>query len=216
MAGHLSVFFVLLVSLRALASPSPTSPPPRRFAAWALVRLLGSIPITPGGIGVVELALTTALIGFGGDNAAVVASVLVFRFLTMIPTLVLGLIAAATWRRHRAAPVENPRAHDASNGRRRGLAPFEGGASPPSKLPPFHSAGEATRPIWSDAASRGVASPINHTVACRGAVATPSRHRAGRTGKEMKGLFPGGGGLPAPPGTDPSTSMCESARPQGP
>jgi uncharacterized protein (TIRG00374 family) len=76
------------------------------FAAWALIRLLGSIPITPGGIGVVELALTTALIGFGGDNAAVVASVLVFRFLTMVPTLVLGLIAAATWRRHRGAPVK--------------------------------------------------------------------------------------------------------------
>ncbi len=105
-AGHLSVFFVLLVSLRALGVPESDVSAAEAFAAWALVRLLGSIPITPGGIGVVELALTTALIGFGGDNAAVVASVLVFRFLTMIPTLVLGLIAAATWRRHRAAPAE--------------------------------------------------------------------------------------------------------------
>ena len=71
------------------------------FASWSLVRLLGSIPITPGGIGIVEVGLTTALVGFGGDNAEVVAAVLVYRFLTLVPTLVLGLAAGATWRRHR-------------------------------------------------------------------------------------------------------------------
>jgi hypothetical protein len=27
--------------------------------------------------------------------------VLVYRFLTVVPTLVLGLLAGATWRRHR-------------------------------------------------------------------------------------------------------------------
>ena len=63
------------------------------FAAWALVRLIASVPITPGGIGVVELGLTGALVGFGGNNAGVVAAVLVFRFLTVVPTLVLGLVA---------------------------------------------------------------------------------------------------------------------------
>ena len=76
------------------------------FAAWSLARLLGSIPVTPGGIGVVELSLTGTLVGFGGNNAGVVAAVLVFRFLTMVPTLVLGLIAASTWRRLRPAPGE--------------------------------------------------------------------------------------------------------------
>ena len=75
------------------------------FAAWSLVRLLGSIPITPGGIGIVEVGLTTALIGFGGDNAEVVAAVLVYRFLTLVPTLVLGLVLGATWRRHQPAEL---------------------------------------------------------------------------------------------------------------
>ena len=69
------------------------------FAAWSLARILGSIPITPGGIGVVELSLTAALIGFGGNNAGVVAAVLVYRFLTIVPTLVLGTVSAAVWRR---------------------------------------------------------------------------------------------------------------------
>jgi uncharacterized protein (TIRG00374 family) len=71
------------------------------FAAWTLVRLLGSLPITPGGIGIVELGLTGALVGFGGANDAVVAAVLLYRVLTIVPTLVLGLLAGAAWRRLR-------------------------------------------------------------------------------------------------------------------
>jgi uncharacterized protein (TIRG00374 family) len=101
--GSLSVFAVLVVSLRALDVPASQVSLIEAFAAWSLVRLLGSVPITPGGIGVVELGLTGALVGFGGNNAGVVAAVLVWRFLTMVPTLVLGLLSAFTFRRHHPA-----------------------------------------------------------------------------------------------------------------
>jgi putative heme transporter len=97
--GTLSVFLVLLVALRALGVPASEVSLDEAFAAWALARLLGSFPITPGGVGVVELGLTGALVAFGGNNAGVVAAVLLYRFLTMVPTLVLGLLAAATLRR---------------------------------------------------------------------------------------------------------------------
>lgn len=100
-AGSLTVFVVLVVSLRAFGVGPAEVTLIEAFAAWSLARLLGSIPITPGGIGVVELSLTGTLVGAGGANAEVVAAVLVYRFLTMVPTLVLGLAAAATWRRHR-------------------------------------------------------------------------------------------------------------------
>jgi uncharacterized membrane protein YbhN (UPF0104 family) len=100
-AGSLTVFVVLVVSLRAFGVGPAEVTLIEAFAAWSLARLLGSIPITPGGIGVVELSLTGTLVGFGGANAEVVAAVLVYRFLTMVPTLVLGLASAATWRRHR-------------------------------------------------------------------------------------------------------------------
>jgi uncharacterized protein (TIRG00374 family) len=102
LAGQLTVFVLFLVSLRVLDVSASEVSAVEAFAAWSLVRLLGSLPITPGGIGVVEVGLTTALVGFGGDNAEVVAAVLVYRFLTIIPTLLLGLIAGATWRRLRA------------------------------------------------------------------------------------------------------------------
>jgi uncharacterized protein (TIRG00374 family) len=100
LAGHLSVFAVLLVSLRVLDVPASEVTWIEAFAAWSVVRVLGSLPITPGGLGIVELGLTSLLVGFGGGQAEVVAAVLVYRFLTMVPTLVLGLVAAATWRRH--------------------------------------------------------------------------------------------------------------------
>jgi uncharacterized protein (TIRG00374 family) len=105
LAGSLTVFALLVVSLRALHVPPSQVSLVEAFAAWALVRLLGSIPITPGGIGVVELGLTGALVGFGGRNAGVVAAVLVYRFLTIVPTLVLGLVGAFTFRRHRRLDV---------------------------------------------------------------------------------------------------------------
>jgi uncharacterized protein (TIRG00374 family) len=110
LAGHFTVFLVLLTSLRVLDVSGSEVSAVEAFAAWSLVRLLGSIPITPGGLGVVELGLTTALVGFGGDQVEVVAAVLVYRFLTIVPTLVIGLLAGVTWKRYRPAelPTEIP------------------------------------------------------------------------------------------------------------
>ncbi len=102
LAGQLSVFVVFLVSLRVLGVSASEVSGADAFAAWSLVRLLGSLPITPGGLGVVEVGLVAALVGFGGANAEVVAAVLIYRFLTIVPTLVLGLLAGATWRRLKA------------------------------------------------------------------------------------------------------------------
>jgi uncharacterized protein (TIRG00374 family) len=107
LAGSLTVFAVLVVSLRALGVSGDEVTIAEAFAAWSLARILGTIPITPAGIGVVELSLTATLIGFGGDNTGVVAAVLVYRFLTMVPTILLGLLSAATWRRSlRRLPVD--------------------------------------------------------------------------------------------------------------
>jgi putative heme transporter len=105
LAGQLTVFVVLLMCLRAFEVPDSAVSVVEAFAAWSLARLLTIVPLTPGGLGVVELGLTGALVGFGGANAPVVAAVLVYRFLTVVPTLALGLLALATWKRHRPLPV---------------------------------------------------------------------------------------------------------------
>jgi uncharacterized protein (TIRG00374 family) len=105
LAGQLTVFLVMLASLRVCGVSATDVTFIEAFAAWSLARLVGSLPITPGGIGVVEVGLTGVLVGFGGRNADVVAAVLIYRFLTIVPTLLLGLLAGATWNRHQ------PKAH---------------------------------------------------------------------------------------------------------
>jgi putative heme transporter len=99
LAGHLTVFLVLLVSLRAVGVPSADVSLAEVFAAWALIRILTTIPITPGGLGVVELGLTGALVSFGGHRAAVVAAVLLYRVLTYVPPIAIGGVCLLVWRR---------------------------------------------------------------------------------------------------------------------
>jgi len=89
---------VLLVSLRCVGIHESTVSWSVVLACFALVRILQSVPITPGGIGVVELGLTGALVASGGDNASVVAGVLVYRALTWLPPLVLGPFFYGGWR----------------------------------------------------------------------------------------------------------------------
>ncbi len=100
LAGHLTVFVLLLVCLHVTGVTSSQVTLIEAFAAWALVRILGALPITPAGVGVVEVGLTGALVAFGAPNAEAVAATLLYRALTVLPTLALGLLALATWRTH--------------------------------------------------------------------------------------------------------------------
>jgi len=96
--GNVAVFVVLLVSLRAVGIGAGEITWVEAFAGWSLARALQLIPLTPGGVGPVELGMTGILVGFGGANAEVVAAVLIYRAFTVVPTLLLGLATMAAWR----------------------------------------------------------------------------------------------------------------------
>ncbi|MGH3133179.1 MAG: lysylphosphatidylglycerol synthase transmembrane domain-containing protein [Gaiellaceae bacterium] len=100
LVGHLSVFGLLLVCLRVVGVSGAEVSWIEAFAAWSLIRILGTLPLTPGGVGIVELGLSGALVAFGASNADAVAATLLYRSLSVLPTLALGLLAAATWRSH--------------------------------------------------------------------------------------------------------------------
>jgi uncharacterized membrane protein YbhN (UPF0104 family) len=106
-AGHGTVFCVLLGCLRTLGVPGGDVDVAEAFAAWSFVRLAASLPLSPpGGLGIVELGLAGSLVGFGGHAADVTAAVLLYRFLTIAPTLALGLLSMLTWRRRNPFPPE--------------------------------------------------------------------------------------------------------------
>lgn len=99
LGGHLSLFLVLLTSLRATGVSSAEVGAAEALAVFAFARLATAVPFSPGGLGVVELALTTGLVAAGGDRAAVVAAVLVYRALTYLLQIPLGGAAYLLWRR---------------------------------------------------------------------------------------------------------------------
>ncbi len=101
LANQLTGYLMLDLSLRAVGITLAELSLAESFAAWSIGRLLGSLPITPGGIGVVELGLIGTLVGFAGHDTQVVAGVLLYRFLVVVPTLVLGALAGLTWKLRR-------------------------------------------------------------------------------------------------------------------
>src|SRR5439155_1564345 len=106
LAGHLTVFLLFVACLRTVGVSATRVTAIEAFAAWALVRILNALPLTPAGLGFVELGLTGALVAFGASNTDAVAATLLYRFLSVTPTLLLGLAAVATLRMHaRRRPV---------------------------------------------------------------------------------------------------------------
>ncbi len=98
LVSHLSLFLVLLLALRHIGVSDAEVSWAEVLAAFAFARLLSAVPLTPGGLGVVELALTTALVAAGGDKAQVVGAVLVYRGLTYVLTIPLGVGCWGIWR----------------------------------------------------------------------------------------------------------------------
>jgi uncharacterized protein (TIRG00374 family) len=102
LVSHLSLYAVLLIALRACGVTAQQVGWAEVLAVFAFARLVTAIPLTPGGVGVVELALIAGLTRAGGDDAAVVAAVLVFRVLTYLLPIVVGAGTYVYWRRKRS------------------------------------------------------------------------------------------------------------------
>ena len=97
--SHVSLYLVLLASLRAVGVESSVVPWSTALVAFALVRVALLVPLTPGGAGVAELGLAGALVAAGGPGAEVLAGVLLFRGLTWLAPIALGAVAYLLWLR---------------------------------------------------------------------------------------------------------------------
>ena len=98
-----------------------------------MVRLATVIEITPGGVGVVEVAYIAALTYVAGDgwDAEITAGVLLFRFVTYVAPIPVGAVCYVIWRRMtrwRREP-RHGRGGDAARGR---LGPRRTSGCPPT------------------------------------------------------------------------------------
>jgi uncharacterized protein (TIRG00374 family) len=98
--SHISLYLVLLIALRHVGVSEDELSWIAVLAAFAFVRLISALPVTPGGVGVVELGYA-AVMTIGLDDitsAQVVAAILVFRAVTYLLPIPLGLLSYIIWR----------------------------------------------------------------------------------------------------------------------
>jgi putative heme transporter len=63
------------------------------IVAFGLANVLAAIPITPGGLGVVEAVLTSALVGFGTPRGTAVLGVVIYRLVNFWLPIPIGGVA---------------------------------------------------------------------------------------------------------------------------
>jgi putative heme transporter len=99
-AANVILWLVLLACLRGTGLSQAQVSWQTSLAAFAFVRLLTVLPITPGGLGVIELGLVGVLAAGAGHRATaqVTAAVLLWRAVTYLPPIPLGAAAFLAWR----------------------------------------------------------------------------------------------------------------------
>jgi putative heme transporter len=121
--SHLTLYLVMLLALRFVGVSNAEVSWAQVLGVFALGRLLTALPITPGGVGVVELVYIAGIILAGRGritapvevfHAQVTAGVLVFRALTYAIQIPIGGITYVIWktntrwRKPTAVPVPVP------------------------------------------------------------------------------------------------------------
>lgn len=114
LAGFFAVYYVLF--WRCLDAVGVDLTFPRLFAAYAVGRLLTTIGITPGGIGVSEAGTALVLIRFGADPSHATAGVVLFSLYSHVLEIPFGALCWLAWgaTRKRTPPDAEPTLSDAA------------------------------------------------------------------------------------------------------
>jgi uncharacterized membrane protein YbhN (UPF0104 family) len=118
--SHLALFLVLLLAVRHVGVSESEISTAQVLGVFAFGRLVTALPLTPGGLGLVELSYIGGLILAGRAHAnvptevfhaQVAAAVLVFRTLTYGIQIPLGAFTYLIWRFNKSwrKPVEGER-----------------------------------------------------------------------------------------------------------
>jgi uncharacterized protein (TIRG00374 family) len=108
LVSHLSLYLVLLAALREVGVGNAEVGWAEVLAVFAFARLATAIPFTPGGAGLVEAVLIGGLVAAGGAKPQVVAAVLLYRALTWLLPIPLGIGCYLWWRRQSQATPATP------------------------------------------------------------------------------------------------------------
>ncbi len=133
--SQIALYLVLLLALRDVGVSEQEISWTQVLAVFAFGRLITALPITPGGVGVIEAAYIAALIALGKGHAdvpleifhaQVAAAVLLFRTLTYGIQIPLGGFTYIIWRAKKSWRKTPPDEHHGLEGEPAMTAPLPG------------------------------------------------------------------------------------------
>ncbi len=95
LVGFMGVYFVLF--RECLEAVGVHLSWPHAFAAYAVGRLLTTVAVTPGGIGVAEAGAAAVLLAFGVPGEGTAAAVTLFALYSFVLEIPLGALAIVVW-----------------------------------------------------------------------------------------------------------------------
>ncbi len=151
--------------------------------AYGLANILAAVPITPGGLGVVEFVLVSMITGFGPTAGQALSAVLAYRAVNFWLPIPFGGLAYASLEFERR-PIYR-RFHRFVH--RRFLLPWAGGAAPAAPAAPAAGVGApARRPAERPAVGVSSAATVPAATISPGAVATGRRDEPLRARRQVQ------------------------------
>ncbi len=95
--AQLAPYIVLVCAIGALGSWPGELTLIEIFAAYSIALLLVSIPISPGGLGTVDLALVALLTAYGADGPTAVAADVLWRVVWFLPQILAGVASMVAY-----------------------------------------------------------------------------------------------------------------------
>jgi len=116
LANQLTLLVLVLIGVRAVGITSAQVGFAAVLTSFAVARLAGAVPITPGGLGTIDAAFVAMLTTFGTNASHALAADFIWRLTTFLPPLVLGVVSYLIWLRREERILKLPAARLGTTG----------------------------------------------------------------------------------------------------
>ena len=101
LANQLVGFVLVLIIVRAVGITTGQVTVIAVFTSFAVARLAGAIPITPGGLGTLDAAFLSLMTAFGASSSRALAADLIWRLTVYFLPIIPGIVTYLIWLRAR-------------------------------------------------------------------------------------------------------------------
>jgi uncharacterized protein (TIRG00374 family) len=105
LGNQVAGFVLVLIIVRAVGVTSGQVGFAAVFTAFAVARLAGAVPITPGGLGTFDAAFITLMKGFGASPSRALTADLIWRLSTYFLPILAGTLTYLIWIRWHDRPA---------------------------------------------------------------------------------------------------------------